>query len=106
MLHYATTLHPDFSFLLMERRFKSLQKMFNDARQVQHNIQACECSLREGLDIQGYGSEYEQENIEWNFEHRFDNIIASLEVFNAHNFAKDEIPLIEKGDASLTPDPF
>jgi len=31
MLHYATTLHPDLSFLLMERIPKSLQKMFNDA---------------------------------------------------------------------------
>jgi len=30
MLHYATTFHPDLSFLLMERISKSLQKMFND----------------------------------------------------------------------------
>ena len=42
MLHYATTLHPDFSFLLMEIRPESLQKMFNDAQDIQHNIQACE----------------------------------------------------------------
>jgi hypothetical protein len=41
MLHYATTLHPDLSFLLMERRPKSLQKMFNDAQDMQRNIQAC-----------------------------------------------------------------
>ena len=38
MLHYETTLHPDLSFLLMERRPKSLQQMFNDSRDIQHNI--------------------------------------------------------------------
>ena len=31
MLHYEATLHPNFSFLLMERRPESLQKMFSDA---------------------------------------------------------------------------
>jgi hypothetical protein len=41
MLHYATTLHSDLSFLLMERRPKSLQKMFDDAQNIQYNIQAC-----------------------------------------------------------------
>jgi hypothetical protein len=41
MLHYTTTLHPDLSFLLMERRPKSLHQMFNDAQEIQHNIQAC-----------------------------------------------------------------
>ena len=106
MLHYATTLHPDLSFLVMERRPKSLQQIFNDAQDIQHNIQACECSLSEGFNIQEYESEYEQEKIDWNLEHRFNNIIASLEVFNAHGFAKDYIPLFEKGGAILTPDPF
>jgi hypothetical protein len=41
MLHYATTFHPYLSFLLMERMYKSLQQMFNDAQEIQHNIQAC-----------------------------------------------------------------
>jgi hypothetical protein len=41
MLHYSTTLHPDLSFLLMEIRPKSLQQIFNDAQEIQHNIQAC-----------------------------------------------------------------
>jgi len=41
MLYYATTFHPYMSFLLMERRSKSLQLMFNDAQEVQDNIQAC-----------------------------------------------------------------
>jgi hypothetical protein len=48
MLHYTTTLHPDLSFLLMERRPKSLQQMFNDAQEIQHNIQACEQIRNEG----------------------------------------------------------
>jgi hypothetical protein len=42
MLHYATTLHPDLSLLLMERISKSLQQMFYDTQDIQHNIQACE----------------------------------------------------------------
>jgi hypothetical protein len=41
MLHYETTLHPDFPFLLMEGRPKSLQEMFNDAQEIENNIQAC-----------------------------------------------------------------
>ena len=80
--------------------------MFNDAQEIQHNVQACEYSRNEGLDIQEYESEYEQERVDWNLEHRVNNIIASLEVFNAHNFAKDYIPLVERGGASLTPYPF
>ena len=87
MLHYATIRHPDLSFLMMERRPKSLQQMFNDAQGIQHNVQACEYSQNEGLDIQEYESEYEQERVDWNLEHRVNNIITALEVFNAHNFA-------------------
>jgi hypothetical protein len=105
VLHYATTLHPDLSFLLMERRPKSLQQMFNDAQDIQHNIQACKQIQNEGLDIQEYESEYEQERVDWNLEHRVNNIIASLEVFNAHNFAKNYIPLVERGGVDLAYDP-
>jgi hypothetical protein len=42
MLQYATTLHPDLAFLLMERRPKTLQQMFNDDQEIQYNILACE----------------------------------------------------------------
>jgi hypothetical protein len=42
MLQYATTLHPDLSFLLLERRPETLQQIFNDAQEIQHNILACE----------------------------------------------------------------
>jgi hypothetical protein len=38
MLHYATVFHLDLYFLMMERRSKSLQQMFNDAHEIQHNI--------------------------------------------------------------------
>ena len=50
MLHYATTLHLDSSFLLMEIRPKSLQQMFDDAQDIQHNIQACIQIQNEELD--------------------------------------------------------
>jgi hypothetical protein len=40
MLCYATTFHPDLSFLLMERRSATLQQMFNDAQEVEDNLQA------------------------------------------------------------------
>jgi hypothetical protein len=104
MLHYETTLHPDLSFLLMERRPKSLQQMFNDAQNIQHNIQACKLIQNERLNYQEHESEYEQK-IDWNLEHRIKNIIGPLEVSNANDFAKDYIPLIEKGGANLAPDP-
>ena len=48
MLHYTTTLHPNLSFLLMERRPKSLQQMFNDAQDIQHKIEACKQIQNEG----------------------------------------------------------
>jgi hypothetical protein len=63
MLQYATTLHPDLSFLLMERRPKTLQQMFNDAQEIQHNILACEQIQNEGLGAPGHENEYEQKNI-------------------------------------------
>jgi hypothetical protein len=62
-LHYATTFHPDLSFLLMETRSKSLQQMFNDAQEIQHNIQACKHILNEELDAKQHDSEYEQKTV-------------------------------------------
>jgi hypothetical protein len=97
MLHYATTLHSNLSFLLMERRPKSLQQMFNNAQEIQHNIQACEQIQNEGSDAQEHESEYEQETVDYNLEHRVDNIICPPKVFNANDFAKNYIPLVEQG---------
>jgi hypothetical protein len=105
MLHYATTLHPDLSFLLMERRPKSLQQMFNDAQDIQHNIQACEQTRDEELDAKENESEYEQKIVDWNLEHRIDNIIGPLEFPNANDFAKNYIPLVERGGVDLVSDP-
>jgi hypothetical protein len=105
MLHYATTLHPDLSFLLMERRPKSLQQMFNDAQEIQHNIQACKQIQNEELDAKEHESEYEQKTVDWNLEQRVNNIICPLEVLNANDFAKDYIPLIEREGANLASDP-
>ena len=39
-LCYATTFHPDLSFLLMERRLVTLQQMFSDAQEVEDNFEA------------------------------------------------------------------
>jgi hypothetical protein len=105
MLHYATTLHPYFSFLMMERRPKSLQQMFSDAQEIQHNIQACEQIRNKGLDVQEHESEYEQKIVDWNLEHRVDNTIGPLEVFNSNDFAKNHIPLVERGGVDLASDP-
>jgi hypothetical protein len=41
MLHYGTSFHPDLSFLLMERRPITLQQMFNNAQEIEDNLQAC-----------------------------------------------------------------
>jgi hypothetical protein len=68
MLHYATTFHPEVSFLLMERRPKSLQQMFNDAQEIQHNIQACKQIRNKESNAKEHGSEYEQKIVDWNLE--------------------------------------
>jgi hypothetical protein len=57
------------------------------------------------LDAPEHESEYEQKLVDWNLEHRIDNIIGPLEVLNDNDFAKDCIPLIEKGGANVASDP-
>jgi hypothetical protein len=42
MLHYVTTFQSDLYFLLMERNSMSLQQMFNNAQEVEENLQACQ----------------------------------------------------------------
>jgi hypothetical protein len=105
MLHYTKTLHPNLSFLLMERRPNSLQQMFNDAQEIQHNIQACKQIRNEELDAKDNDKEYEQKTIDLNLEHRFNNIICPLEVFNANDSAKNHIPLVERGGVAFAFDP-
>jgi hypothetical protein len=101
MLHYTTTLHPNLSFLLMERRSESLQQMFNDAQEIQHNIQACEQIRDEELDAKETDNEYEQKTVNLNLEQKIDKSICPLEIFNANDSAKNYIPLVERGGVDL-----
>jgi hypothetical protein len=43
-----------------------------------------------------------KKTVDWNLEHRVDNIVCPPEVFNANDFSKIFIPLVERGGA----DPF
>jgi hypothetical protein len=86
----------------MERKPKSLQQMFNDAQDIQHNIQACEHVQKKGLDAQGHESEYEQKIVNWNLEHKINNVMVPLE---AHDCAKNYIPLVNGRGDVLAYDP-
>jgi hypothetical protein len=101
MLHYTTTLHPNLSFLMMERRSESLQKMFNDAQEIQQNIQACEQIWDEELDSKETNNEYERKTINLNLEQKIDKSTCPLECFNANDYAKNYIPLVERGGVDL-----
>jgi hypothetical protein len=57
------------------------------------------------LDAKEHDNEYEQKIVDWHIEQRVDNIIGPLEVSNANDFAKDYIPLIERGGVDLASDP-
>jgi hypothetical protein len=89
----------------MERRPDSLQQMFSDAQDIQHNIQACKQIQNEGLNAQEHESKYEHKIVDWNLEHRIDDIIDPLEVSNANDFAKNYTPLVERRDVDLASDP-
>jgi hypothetical protein len=93
MLCYATTFHPDLSFLLMERRSSTLQQMFNDAQEVEYNLQdhgkiSEQIRNEELVDVE-HESDHEQKVIDLNFEQRVNKIMHFLEVFNVGIFAKD-----------------
>jgi hypothetical protein len=105
MLHYATTLHIDLSFLLMERKPKSLQQMFNDAQDIQDNIQACKQIQNEELDAKKNKRGYEQKMVDWNLEHIVDHVIGPLEFTNTNDVAKNYVPLVEREGADLVSDP-
>jgi hypothetical protein len=105
MLHYTTTLHPNLSFLLMERRSESLQQMFNDAQEIQHNIQACEQIWDEDLDAKETNNEYEQKTVDLNLEQRINKSICPLEIFNENDSTKNYIPLFETGGVDLASNP-
>jgi len=93
MLCYATTFHLDLSFLLMERRSATLKQMFNDAQEVESNLQAYgkipEQIQNEELDVVEHESDHEQKITNLNFEQGVNKIIHFLEVFNVDVIAKD-----------------
>jgi hypothetical protein len=49
MLHYVTTFQSELSFLLMERKSTSLQQIFNNAQEVEDNLQACQSLQNQNL---------------------------------------------------------
>jgi hypothetical protein len=100
MLHYTTTLHPDLSFLLMERKPKSLKQMFDDAQDVQHHIQAYEQTRDKELE-----DEYKQEIVDWKLEHKIENIIGSIEFPNTSDLVKNRIPLVGRRGISSVSNP-
>jgi hypothetical protein len=79
--------------------------MFNNAQEVEDNIQACKQIRNEDLDAKEHENEYEQRTVDLNLEKRVNNIICPLEALNVDDFAKDYIPLIEKEGANLAFDP-
>jgi hypothetical protein len=89
----------------MERRPKTLQQMFNDAQEIQHNILTCEQIRSEELGVPGHENEYEQRTFDWNPEHKTDDIIGPLEPLNENDFTKDYIPLVERKGSYVVFDP-
>jgi hypothetical protein len=81
----------------MERRSKSLQQMFYDAQDIQHNIQACKQIQNERLNAQERENEYERKGVDWDPEHRIDNTRGPLVVSYANDSAKNYIPPVERG---------
>ena len=76
--------------------------MFNDAQNIQHNIQACKQIKKEGLDAQEHESEYEQKIVDWSLNHRIDNIMGPLEVSDAYDRAKNYFPLVKRKGVVLS----
>jgi hypothetical protein len=79
--------------------------MFNNAKEVEENIQACKHIQNEELDAKEHDNEYEKRTIDLNLEKRVNNFICPLEALNVDDFAKDYIPLIEKEGANLSSHP-
>jgi hypothetical protein len=77
----------------MERRSKSLQQMFYDAQDIQHNIQACKQIQTERLNAQECENEYGRKGA----EHRIDNTRGPLAFSYANDSAKNYIPLLKEG---------
>jgi hypothetical protein len=92
MLHYATTLSPNLSLLILERKSITLQQMFTDAQKVEENLSACGKFLDhvkdEKLDVEECDSEPKHQTNDLKFEPKGDNIMHALEVLNVDVFAE------------------
>jgi hypothetical protein len=90
---------------MMEIRPKSLQQMFDDAQDIQHNIQACKQIQNEELDAKENKREYEHKMVDWNLEHIVNHVIGPLEIPNTKDVATNYVPLVEREGANLVVDP-
>ena len=41
MVYYVATQHPDLVLFLRERKYSSLQQLFEDSKELEENIRAC-----------------------------------------------------------------
>jgi hypothetical protein len=81
-LYYATNFHPDLFFLLLERRYVTLQQMFIDSQEVEDNLIACG-KLSDELEDEGLNFE-ECEN-----EHEQEEVDLKLDLFHHENSITD-----------------
>jgi hypothetical protein len=47
------------------------------------------------LGVVGHENGYELKTVDWDLEHKIDNIIGPLKTSNANDFAEDDTPLIK-----------
>jgi hypothetical protein len=104
MLHYVTTFQSDLSFLLMERKSMSLQQMFNNAQEVEDNLQACQRPQNQNLksvantENDGVAEEHEIVHKQeadlhpdlFQHEQKIDCFMHFFEVFNNDIVAEDK----------------
>ena len=62
MVYYVMDQHSDLVFFLLERKSSSLRQLFEDAKGVEENIQACKMLRYQAHveDMQAYGQEEER----------------------------------------------
>jgi hypothetical protein len=104
MLHYVTTFQSDLFFLMMERKSMSLQQMFNHAKEVEDNLQACQKPQNRNLksventENDGVTEEHEvvhKQEVDlhldlFQHEQKIDCFMPYVEVFNNDIVAEDK----------------
>jgi hypothetical protein len=94
MLHYVTTFQSDLSFLLMERNSMYFQHMFNNAHEVEDNIQACKELQNQILDEK---LKAEKPKTVHNMK-KVDHVISFLEGCHEDVFEKNDDKLEEQAN--------